>query len=153
MADIAKAKRNVAKMVSMNAPEADIDSYISSEGLTIDQIKNFKEIQPVQQEIPKTRLDIANEKIASGDLLGGGLEAANAQFQNGFQMPAFAEKLVREHVPLGGVASDIAGIVPKAMSAVGETLTKSALGYIPNNVLPFNTKQQAVEYQEMLLHF
>lgn len=42
MADIDKAKRNIAKMVSMNAPEADIDAYISSEGLTLDQIRNHK---------------------------------------------------------------------------------------------------------------
>lgn len=42
MADIAKVKRNVAKMASMNAPEEDIDGYIASEGLTVDDIRNFK---------------------------------------------------------------------------------------------------------------
>ena len=41
MADLSKIKRNVSKMVSMKAPEQDIDSYISSEGVTVDDVKNF----------------------------------------------------------------------------------------------------------------
>ena len=41
MADLERIKENVAKMASQNAPEADIDGYISSEGVTIDDVKNF----------------------------------------------------------------------------------------------------------------
>jgi hypothetical protein len=41
MADLAKVKRNVSKMVGMNAPEADIDAYIASEGVTVDDVRNF----------------------------------------------------------------------------------------------------------------
>lgn len=36
-----RVKRNVAKMVSIGAPESDIDNYISDEGTTIDDIKNL----------------------------------------------------------------------------------------------------------------
>ena len=54
MVDLAKIKRNVAKMASMNAPEEDIDGYIASEGVTIDDIRNYKEpsqqIQPLSDE-------------------------------------------------------------------------------------------------------
>lgn len=42
MADLARIKRNVAKMASQNAPIEDIDGYIASEGVTIDDVKNFK---------------------------------------------------------------------------------------------------------------
>lgn len=42
MADLNVVKSNVAKMVSMNAPESDIDSYIQAEGTTVDAIKNFQ---------------------------------------------------------------------------------------------------------------
>lgn len=42
MADLAKVKRNVGRMVEQNAPEADIDEYISSEGVTLDQVRAFK---------------------------------------------------------------------------------------------------------------
>lgn len=41
MADLAKVKRNVSKMVGMEAPEADIDAYISSEGSSVEEIRAF----------------------------------------------------------------------------------------------------------------
>ena len=40
MADLDRIKNNVAKMASMNAPEEDIDGYIASEGVTVDDVKN-----------------------------------------------------------------------------------------------------------------
>lgn len=42
MADLARIKRNVAKMAAQNAPMEDIDGYIASEGVTIDDVRNFK---------------------------------------------------------------------------------------------------------------
>ena len=42
MADLDRIKRNVAKMAQMNAPESDIDGYIASEGVTIEQVRNHK---------------------------------------------------------------------------------------------------------------
>lgn len=42
MEDLARIKGNVAKMASMNAPEEDIDGYIASEGVTLDDIRNYK---------------------------------------------------------------------------------------------------------------
>lgn len=46
MADLARIKSNVAKMAAQNAPEEDIDGYIASEGVTVDDVRNFK-AQPV----------------------------------------------------------------------------------------------------------
>lgn len=40
-ANLARIKRNVAKMISMNAPKEDIDGYIVSEGVTIEDLNNF----------------------------------------------------------------------------------------------------------------
>jgi hypothetical protein len=42
MADLARIKRNVAKMAAQNAPETDIDGYIASEGVTVDDVRAFK---------------------------------------------------------------------------------------------------------------
>lgn len=42
MADLARIKNNVAKMASQNAPVEDIDGYIASEGVTVDDVRNFK---------------------------------------------------------------------------------------------------------------
>ena len=58
MADLDRIKRNVAKMAQMNAPESDIDGYIASEGVTLEQVRSHKigslisqpTKQPVQQK-------------------------------------------------------------------------------------------------------
>lgn len=42
MADLARIKRNVAKMAAQSAPEADIDGYIASEGVTVEDVRNFR---------------------------------------------------------------------------------------------------------------
>lgn len=42
MTDLARIKRNVGKMVGMGAPETDIDAYIASEGVTLEQVRAFK---------------------------------------------------------------------------------------------------------------
>lgn len=39
MADVDKIKRNIGRMIDAGAPESDIDAYLSSEGVTIDQLK------------------------------------------------------------------------------------------------------------------
>lgn len=44
MTDLARIKNNVAKMVAMNAPESDIDGYIASEGVTVDDVKNYQSL-------------------------------------------------------------------------------------------------------------
>lgn len=46
MLDLDKIKRNVSKMASMNAPEEDIDGYISSAGATVDQVRKHSISNP-----------------------------------------------------------------------------------------------------------
>ncbi len=53
MADLARIKRNVAKMASQNAPEADIDGYIASEGVTLDAVRAFKEGAAGHASVPE----------------------------------------------------------------------------------------------------
>lgn len=50
MADLARIKRNVAKMAAQNAPETDIDGYIASEGVTVDDVRAFKAADPQTTE-------------------------------------------------------------------------------------------------------
>jgi hypothetical protein len=54
MADLDRVKRNVSRMISMNAPEADVDQYIASEGATVDQVRAHRlGTQPPAAEQPK----------------------------------------------------------------------------------------------------
>jgi|GEM_PF-4547846 len=45
--DFAKIKRNVQRMIDQNAPEADIDAYVASEGVTAEQLRAAPKLVPV----------------------------------------------------------------------------------------------------------
>lgn len=84
MADLAKVRRNVARMVEQSAPEADIDAYLSSEGTTPDALRAFGEAGAPE---PWRRKDDASGVVNAFRTLfslrpGGGLdrvaEAVNA---------------------------------------------------------------------------
>ncbi|MCP2132972.1 hypothetical protein [Agrobacterium tumefaciens] len=76
MADLARIKRNVAKMASQNAPIEDIDGYIASEGVTIDDVKNFK--PPATEKAPEEK-GMLRSAADSVDAFGRGI-ANSASF-------------------------------------------------------------------------
>ncbi len=73
MADLAKVKRNVAKMVDMGAPETDIDSYIASEGVTLDAVR-----AAAPKVSAPARGNFLDAAIGQGVLAGYGPEAKAA---------------------------------------------------------------------------
>jgi hypothetical protein len=80
MADLARVKNNVAKMVAQNAPEADIDGYIESEGVTIDDVKNFRADQssPVAEKASRLPEDpVAAEKAKQDEFYSSGIYAGS----------------------------------------------------------------------------
>jgi hypothetical protein len=80
--DIAKVKRNIQKMLDQGAPEADIDSYLSGEGVTIDMLK--APAAPVAQPTPDTAsqtsgpLETFTNAMGQGALLNFGDEIGGA---------------------------------------------------------------------------
>lgn len=58
MSDLARIKRNIAKMAGMNAPEGDIDSYIASEGVSLDDVRNQPLLGPSANVIEDPRPDV-----------------------------------------------------------------------------------------------
>lgn len=84
MADIDRIKRNVSKMVSGNAPEADIDAYIQSEGVTVDAVRSYK-APPMQTPVATGNIAAGLEGVAQGvtfgfsDELEGAARAAYAK--------------------------------------------------------------------------
>lgn len=59
MPDLERIKNNVSKMASMKAPEEDIDGYIKSEGVTVNDVRNFK------KDIGISNQDIAEHPFKS----------------------------------------------------------------------------------------
>lgn len=77
MADLARIKRNVAKMAAQSAPEADIDGYITSEGVTVDDVRTFKaETAATKQQPTKVTPDITAAADAYEKARGTGAFAA-----------------------------------------------------------------------------
>ena len=81
--ELDRIKRNVTKMVGMNAPETDIDAYIASEGATVDQVKTYR-LAPASQEAQDPRITElqkpgAAQRVLRGvPLLGGALDEIGA---------------------------------------------------------------------------
>jgi hypothetical protein len=115
MPDLAKIKRNVSKMVSLNAPETDIDSYIQSEGVTIDDIRNFK---PQTEEKPQESI---------GQMLLGNLkEAGQKTYKEGIAPileggSTFAAGLPRLAAKIQGKQAEKA-VFPEQETPIGKTI-------------------------------
>jgi hypothetical protein len=77
MADIARIKGNIAKMIAQNAPEADIDAYVSSEGVSLDELK--KPTAPALDKYQQAAVDERNAMQTKGIDTGAGLTRRLAQ--------------------------------------------------------------------------
>lgn len=65
MADIARIKGNIAKMIAQDAPEADIDAYVSSEGVSLDQLRAKTPALDKYQQAAKEEVGKASENFAT----------------------------------------------------------------------------------------
>lgn len=152
MADLDRIKRNVAKMASQNAPVEDIDGYIASEGVSIDDVRNFKGASaPVQSEAPAAKPDLPGGDALSvartgvggmiegipiaGPLIRRGTEMAAAATRAAFTDDSYAdvlakidkmnaeEKAANPVVDMGAqLAGGIASMAPVAATATGARL-------------------------------
>lgn len=52
MSDLAKVKRNIQRMIDQNAPEADIDAYVASEGTTPEELRGEAQAQAAAPSQP-----------------------------------------------------------------------------------------------------
>lgn len=130
MADLARIKRNVAKMASINAPEEDIDGYIASEGVTIDDVRNYRELKPMTDEQRKQAQEMAQQmrpEKTLGDKVSEFLVTNPIARQVGFGLQGIANASLN---PAGYVAR-AAGIDTKPLEAqtAGERATELAGQY------------------------
>lgn len=149
--DLSRIKRNVAKMASMGAPEADIDGYIASEGTTVDAIRAFK--QPATQSekaasiSQPSMLESGIRGIGQGATLGysdelmgmiGNLYARAVRpdlfegqsltetYRQGRDIAREQEAAAKEANPVSYIGGEVAGgLIPAAMMPAAN-LTKGA---------------------------
>lgn len=94
MADLARIKNNVAKMVSMGAPESDIDGYIASEGVTIEDVRSYN---PNKLTVDKSKLVKPSGDYSEGvakaawDGFLEGAKVAGEDFLQGYTLNAYGK--------------------------------------------------------------
>lgn len=77
MADISRIKGNIAKMIAQNAPESDIDAYVSSEGVSLDQLRSAS--QPAPDKYQQAAVEERDALKAKGIDTGAGVTRRLAQ--------------------------------------------------------------------------
>ena len=125
MADIAKVKRNIQRMIDQNAPESDIDAYVASEGTTPEELRGATSFDPASVALPNVPIGAQEEQAlpwytpitsAPGNALDLGKALASGAME---QAKAAFEPIDTPmgRMPLGPVAgplyknfTDIAGI-------------------------------------------
>lgn len=134
MADLARIKGNVAKMASQNAPEADIDGYIASEGVSLDDVRNFK-ASPIDQADARAKAGIARAQQVMAD---GGPKASD-----GHDAPDIANP--------NGTSDRIGAFVTGAndVPIIGPAMKAGASAAAAGLVTPFSDQSFAQNYDEM----
>lgn len=101
MADLDRIKRNVAKMVGMDAPETDIDAYIAEEGVTIEEVRAHRPgiaaVEPANAEEPASFRE-AQRQAATEDR--GALAASTTGGAQGWSLGATDEIMAGAFTPL-----------------------------------------------------
>lgn len=146
MADIPRIKRNIQKMIDQNAPEADIDAYVSSEGVTLDALQapaapveqpaQTQDDQPWYKEAAQAADDIVRltangltfgyaDKLA-GYMNGTGAEAERQRSEEASGRAGLAGNVaeIAGGIAGGGALLKGAGAVAKGVGAVSPTVAK-----------------------------
>jgi hypothetical protein len=112
MPDLFKVKRNVAKMVSMGAPESDIDSYITQEGTSIDEVRNISLKTPEVIEKPPDMFTQILDNIGGKTIKDASKTAANLITGGNTHQDFYRERVA----PIVHGSSTLTFGIPKAVA-------------------------------------
>lgn len=134
MADLDRVKRNISRMISMNAPETDIDQYISSEGVTLEQVRAHKlggGSQPAAPEPAKPTYNSMGEAaVGAAKALGSGLVRGAVGFST---LPGNLEVLGRAGINRG---AELLGVKPPVNPDSALINYNDFMGRLENTVGP-----------------
>lgn len=118
MQDVAKAKRNVARMVSGGASEQEIDSYLSSQGLSDKELRGVPNTSIADNFMNPINSSVNNVKTKWGKMLG--------------------DKTGRERGPSLG---DLAGVPMSVLQGTTDVVSRPISQALVNSGLPiYDTK-------------
>ena len=128
MTDLAKVKRNIGRMIDGGASASEIDTYISQEGVTIEQLKATSQTpQPKQGGRSVAAQAVRGAELASRGFLSSLGETVGA-------IPELAASGLRSISP---------SLAPEpGYYAVGETISAPFAGLLPSDVGNFQPETQ-----------
>lgn len=109
MADLDRVKRNISRMIGMNAPEADIDAYIASEGVTLEQVRAHK-VGGAPAKAGRSWSDVPGEAI-------GNIPSSAAKFATDIVQPFLSPVETVKNLAdaaAGGLRAGAKAVLPEA---------------------------------------
>jgi hypothetical protein len=133
MADIAKVKRNIQRMIDQGAPESDIDAYVASEGTTPEELRAGAASQGTDRGIfgkvdDAVRMFATGATFGFGDKLAAGVDSMLGQgdYASNLEENRAMTEGANERLGYMGPVMEIGGsILPVAKAAqIGATATR-----------------------------
>jgi hypothetical protein len=87
MADIARIKGNIGKMIAQNAPESDIDAYVASEGISLDDLQTAP-TQADASPMPSMMEGIAGSVYEAGPGIGDQVKKVGSKLDDWARLAA-----------------------------------------------------------------
>jgi len=130
MADIARIKGNISKMIAQNAPESDIDAYVASEGVSPDQLRGGQAQPSITDAVTDIPAEIgrtadANLTAVTDNLLNRGANTSPFGFLDTGKAVLGAMGLVASPIT-GTMRSLIGHPMAQAEHAVGSLINPQA---------------------------
>lgn len=127
--NMSRIKSNIQKMIDQSAPEADIDAYLSHEGVTVDQLKNSPVAAPYQKDQTSVSAYNPNMTQRAKDLLKARQAGVRPQPLLDSQTSPFVRAMdwvnnlgrasdVAAHGFTGGLSDEAAGLGSGAAAAL-----------------------------------
>lgn len=139
MADLDRVKRNISRLISANAEEADIDSYIASEGVTLEQVRAHKAGGGATTAAPEQQRSFGDAVTGLAKSAGAGLVRGAVGFST---LPGNLEALGRAGI---NAAAGLVGSGPVVDPDTFGINYNDFMGRLENKVGPLYKPQTTAE--------
>jgi hypothetical protein len=154
MADIPRIKRNIQRMIAADAPEADIDAYVASEGVSLSDLQKSRGAAPEAKEpapdsggwldtIATTTGGLIEGIPILGPVIRGGAERAAAATDAAFSDRTYEQNMefirqdrerMKKENPILDTGSQIVGAVASTLPVAATAAGAKALGIVGGNL-------------------
>lgn len=126
MADFARIKRNIGKMLSGGASEAEVDQYLSGEGMSADQLRAGPQMNRPSGALATTVDRLPGGENVSGVAAGQPQQTVSTKSTLGDMMESFGSGLVNGAYGLAGLPGDVDALAQRGAQWAGLVRSQDA---------------------------